>query len=85
MGQFEEFKGKPLGGLEMATGTAKTKVVLVTTNANTAPTTVDAPEVPNKEYFEFIVKTTKKTVRQEDALIRQILYTGFSADTSRPY
>ena len=48
-------------------------------------TTVEAPaDIANKEYFEFIVNTTKKTVRQEDALIRQILYTGFSAFTDDP-
>jgi hypothetical protein len=29
-------------------------------------------------YFEYVVKSIKKTVKREDALIRQILYTGFS-------
>ena len=32
-----------------------------------------------KDYFEYIVKSIKKTVKCEDALIRQILYTGFSS------
>jgi len=31
-----------------------------------------------KNYFEFVVKSIKKTVKCEDTLIRQILYTGFS-------
>jgi len=32
-----------------------------------------------ENYFEYIVKSIKRTVKCEDALIRQILYTGFSA------
>ena len=32
-----------------------------------------------KNYFEFVVSSIKKTVKCEDALIRQVLYTGFSA------
>ena len=31
-----------------------------------------------KNYFEFLVRSIKKTVKCEDALIRQVLYTGFS-------
>ena len=46
--------------------------------------TIEAPDIPNKEYFEYLVSIIKKTVRQEDALIRQILYTVFSADTKDP-
>ena len=45
---------------------------------------IGPPIISNKEYFEFLVKTTKKTVRQEDVLIRQILYAGFSAFTDDP-
>lgn len=37
-----------------------------------------------KSYIEYIVSTVKKTVRQEDSLIRQILYTSFSAYTKDP-
>ena len=32
-----------------------------------------------KDYFEYVVKSIKKTVKQEDSLVRQILYTGFSS------
>ena len=45
---------------------------------------IEAPDITNKEYFEFVVKTTKKTVRQEDALIRQIHLTALSADMDDP-
>jgi Bifunctional DNA primase/polymerase, N-terminal len=31
-----------------------------------------------RNYFEYVVNSIKKTVKSEDALIRQILYTGFS-------
>jgi hypothetical protein len=36
-------------------------------------------QIHNNEFYEYIVKTVKKTVKSEDALIRQILYTAFSA------
>ena len=80
MGQFEDLKGKPLGGLNNGDGSRNDKnneSGYSTTNATDSTTTVDAPDVPNKEYFEFVVNTTKKTVRQEDALIRQILYNWY--------
>ena len=32
-----------------------------------------------KNYFEYVVSSIKKTVKQEDSLIRQIVYTGFSS------
>lgn len=35
--------------------------------------------VNRRNYFEFVVESIKKTVKSEDTLIRQILYTGFSA------
>ena len=34
--------------------------------------------IHNSDPFEYLVKNVKKTVKCEDALIRQILYTGFS-------
>jgi hypothetical protein len=40
--------------------------------------------VPDQDYIEHIVNTVKKTVRCEDSLIRQILYTGASKNTSDP-
>src|SRR6188472_2646661 len=33
----------------------------------------------NKEYIGYIISIVKKTVRQEDSLIRQLLYTALSA------
>ena len=38
-----------------------------------------APIIENKNYFEYVVKSIKKTVKCEDALIRQVLYTGLSS------
>ncbi len=36
-------------------------------------------KISDKNYFEYIVKSVKKTVKCEDSLIRQILYTCFSS------
>ena len=36
-------------------------------------------KIPNRDFFEYIVKAVKKTVKCEDILIRQILYTGLSS------
>ena len=36
-------------------------------------------EIPDKAYFEYSIKSIKKTVKCEDFLIRQILYTCFSS------
>jgi hypothetical protein len=33
----------------------------------------------NEDFFEYVIRTVKKTVKCEDALIRQILYTGLSS------
>lgn len=41
-------------------------------------------KIPDKDYAEYAVKVSKKIVRQEDALIRQIQDTGLSAGTSDP-
>ena len=40
--------------------------------------------VPDQDYIEKIVDTVKKTVRCEDSLIRQILYTAASKNTADP-
>jgi hypothetical protein len=40
--------------------------------------------IPNRDYAEFVIKVVKKTVKQEDALVRQIFYTGLSAYTNDP-
>ena len=36
------------------------------------------------DYVEFVINTTRRTVRKENSLIRQILYTGLSKDTADP-
>jgi riboflavin synthase len=35
--------------------------------------------IQNHDYAEYAIKTLKKTIKQEDALVRQICYTGLSA------
>jgi hypothetical protein len=43
------------------------------------------PYIPSdKDYAEFIIRTVKKTVKQEDSLVRQIVYTALSKDSSNP-
>ncbi len=42
------------------------------------------PYISDRDYVEFIVKTIKRTVRCEDALVRQIVYTGLSKDSVSP-
>ena len=38
---------------------------------------VKAPEdIENKSYTEYVINVVKKTVKQEDSLIRQIVYTA---------
>ena len=37
-----------------------------------------------RDYVEYTISIVKKTVKQEDSLIRQILYTGFSAYSEDP-
>jgi hypothetical protein len=38
----------------------------------------------NRDYAESVIKTAKRTVKQEDSLIRQILYCGMSTYTNDP-
>ena len=46
---------------------------------------IKAPEdIENKSYTEYVINVVKKTVKQEDSLIRQIVYTALSADTKDP-
>ena len=42
------------------------------------------PHIPDRDYAEFTIRTIKKTVKQEDSLVRQIYYTGLSKDTANP-
>jgi hypothetical protein len=38
----------------------------------------------DRDYAEFVINTIKKTVKQEDSLVRQIFYCGLSAYTNDP-
>jgi hypothetical protein len=41
-------------------------------------------KIPDRDYAEFVIRTIKQTVKQEDSLVRQILYTGISKDSTNP-
>src|SRR2546428_10183002 len=45
---------------------------------------IETGRVPNEDYAEYVISTAKRTVKQEDSLIRQIVYTGLSAKTPDP-
>ena len=36
------------------------------------------PDVPDRDYAEFTIRTIKKVVKREDVLVRQVFYTGLS-------
>src|SRR5437867_7892900 len=40
------------------------------------PIDSEIPRLPTKNYVDFVISTIKKTVKKEDTLIRQVLYTG---------
>ena len=42
------------------------------------------PYIPNRNYVEFAITTAKKTVKQEDSLVRQLFYVGLSATSQNP-
>ena len=42
------------------------------------------PHIPDRDYAEFLIDTAKKTVKREDALVRQIVYTALSKDSDNP-
>ncbi len=44
----------------------------------------EIPEIPNRDYPEFIINTVKKEVKRDDVLIRQVLYTALSTYTFDP-
>jgi hypothetical protein len=82
MGRFEELMGKPSStwsGDGNGNGEDKTKTKSTRADAAATPS-----NIPNNEYFEYLVNITKKTVKQEDTLIRQIHLTAFSADLEDP-
>lgn len=41
-------------------------------------------KIPDRDYAEFVIRTIKRTVRQEDSLVRQIVYTAISKDSTNP-
>ena len=53
---------------------------------NLLKTSINSKEFEEQggNYIEYLVSTVKKTVRQEDSLIRQILYTALSAYSQDP-
>ena len=42
------------------------------------------PYIPDRDYAGFAIGIIKKTVKQEDSLVRQIFYTGISKDSTTP-
>ena len=42
------------------------------------------PYIQDRDYAEYIIDTAKKTVKREDTLIRQIVYTALSKDSDNP-
>ena len=45
---------------------------------------IPEPDVPDKDYTEFVINTAKRTIKQENSLVRQIFYTAMSKDTTDP-
>lgn len=41
-------------------------------------------QIPDKDFAEFVIRTAKKTVKQEDSLLRQVFYVGLSVDSDNP-
>jgi hypothetical protein len=42
------------------------------------------PHIPNRDYAGFAIETIKKTVKEEDSLVRQIFYAAISKDSTSP-
>jgi hypothetical protein len=40
--------------------------------------------IPDRDYAEYVIKIIKKTVKREDSLVRQILYSALSANSKDP-
>jgi hypothetical protein len=40
--------------------------------------------IQDRDYAEYVIETLKKTIKQEDSLVRQIVYTGLSAYADDP-
>jgi hypothetical protein len=39
-------------------------------------------KIPGRDYAEFVISTAKRTVKQEDPLVRQIFYTAIGKDSA---
>jgi hypothetical protein len=48
------------------------------------PFAINNTKISNNDYVEYIISCIKKTVKQEDALVRQIVYTMLSAYSNNP-
>ena len=48
------------------------------------PFAINDSKIADSDYSEFIISCIKKTVKQEDALVRQIVYTMLSAYSNNP-
>jgi hypothetical protein len=67
---------------ERTTTTSSPNYPAIETKIN--PSTDLDPYIPDRDYAEFTIDTIKKPVKQEDRLIRQIIYTGLSKDSLSP-
>jgi hypothetical protein len=45
---------------------------------------LESKKIPDKDFAEFVIETIKRTVRQEDSLVRQIFYTALSKNSANP-
>src|SRR5215204_6844718 len=48
------------------------------------PFAINDSKIADSDYSEYIISCIKKTVKQEDALVRQIVYTMLSAYSNNP-
>ena len=67
---------------ETGTTTLSTKTTIEEERID--PFTQLDPYIPDRDYAGFAVGIIKKTVKQEDSLVRQIFYTGISKDSTTP-
>ena len=44
---------------------------------------IPEPDVQDKDHAEYVINTARRTVKQENSLVRQIFYTAMSKDTAR--
>ena len=45
---------------------------------------IPEPDLQDKDFAEFVINTARRTVKQENSLVRQIFYTAISKDTADP-